>query len=81
MSQHKSAGVVGSGAAFGNGIAYFGLWWAGHKYNLSFEDPELALAMGGAVTASLLMYFTKAASATGRGIRYVFNRIFPEKKP
>jgi hypothetical protein len=80
MSANKNAGVVGGGAAFGNGIAYFGLWWAGYKYNLSFEDPELALAMGGAVIASLLMYFTKAVSALGRGIVFVFNRVFPENK-
>jgi hypothetical protein len=80
MSNVIKATAVGGGAAFGNGLAYFGLWWAGYKYNLSFEDPELALAMGGAVIASVLIYLTRFFSVLGRGIVYMFNRVFPEKK-
>lgn len=80
MSNTVKAVAVGGGAAFGNGIAYFGLLWAGYKYDLKFEDPELALAMGGAVIASLLMYLTKFFTVLGRGIAFIFNRVFPEKK-
>jgi len=80
MSQAKKATAVGGGAAFGNGIAYFAIWYAGYKYDLKFDDPELALAMGGAVIASLLLYVTSFLAIVGRGVAYVFNRVFPEKK-
>lgn len=81
MSQTKTVATVGTGAAFGNGIAYFIMWYVGYKYNLSFNDPELAIAMGGAVVAGLLMYVTKFFSTLGNGIKFLFNRMFPEKKP
>ena len=80
MSNVRTATAVGGGAAFGNGIAYFALWYLGYKYKIEFGDPELALAMGGAVVASLLLYVTKAFTALGKGVAYIFNRIWPEKK-
>jgi hypothetical protein len=80
MSNVKTTSTVVGGAAFGNGVAYFLMWYGGYKYNIQFDDPELALGMGGAVIAGFLLYITRAFSVLGRGIVYVFNRIFPEKK-
>lgn len=80
MSNVKTTGNVVGGAAFGNGLAYFVLWYLEFKYNIKFGDAELALAMGGAVAAGFLLYITKTFSAIGSGLVYVFNRIFPERK-
>lgn len=81
MGQIRTAATVGGGAAFGNGIAYFLIWYMGYKYDMKFDDPELALAMGGAVVATVILQVTRFFSWVGRGIVYVFNRVFPENKP
>lgn len=62
--------------ATGNAIAYFGLWWLGRKYGYTFDDPELAMAMGGALVATLLFELRRL----GSGVVYIFNRIYPPEK-
>jgi hypothetical protein len=81
MNQTKTVATVGGGAAFGNGIAYFILQWLEYKYNIKFSDPELAIAMGGAVAAGLILYVTRFFSLIGNGVKFSFYRVFPEKKP
>lgn len=70
--------AVGSslGPTVGNGVAYFGLWYASSKYGITFDDPEMALLFAGGIVGSLLLELRRL----GGGISYVFNRIFPEKK-
>jgi hypothetical protein len=80
MSELKTAGSNIGGPAFGNGIAYFLLWYGANRYGYTFEDPELALAMGGAVIATLLLYINRFFRSVGNGVKYIFNRMFPEKK-
>lgn len=81
MSQVRAAAVVGGGAAFGNGIAYFAIWYMSYKYDMKFDDPELALAMGGAVVATVILQVTRFFNWLGRGIVFIFNRVFPPKTP
>jgi len=70
--------AVGSSLSptLGNGIAYFGLWYAAKKYGVNFDDPEMALLFAGGVVGSILLELRRL----GSGIVYVFNRIFPERK-
>lgn len=64
------------GVGLGNAIAYFGLQYAEYKHGIKFADPVVAMAMGGALVSALLLEMGKM----GRGIRYVFDRIFPPKE-
>lgn len=64
------------GPATGNAVAYFSIWWLGTKYGYSFEDPELAVAMGGALVATLILELKRLAA----GIVYGFTYIFSKKK-
>ena len=75
MSKAVQTGSNIGGPALGNGIAYFLLWYVGREYGYTFDDPELALAMGGAVVASFLLEIRKLFGFVGR----IFNRMFPEK--
>lgn len=79
MSEIKKVSANIGGPAFGNGIAYFVLWYLGKEQGYTFDDPELALAMGGAVIASLLFYVNKTFSAIGHGIKFIFDRVFPSR--
>lgn len=40
-----------AGPAFGNAVAYFGIWYVGMD---QFQDPSMAVAMGGAIVAAVL---------------------------
>lgn len=64
------------GVGLGNALAYFGLQYAEYKYNFKFADPVVAMAMGGAIVSALLLEMRRL----GRGVRYVFDRVFPPKE-
>lgn len=71
----KSGGnAVGLGV--GNGIAYFLIWYGKTYKGVEFDDPLLAMAMGGALVSAFLLELKRIGAMIG----YVFNRIFPEKK-
>ena len=78
MTESKTVKYAGNsvGVGLGNAIAYFGLQYAEYKYNFQFADPVVAMAMGGAIVSTLLLEMGKM----GRGVRYVFDRIFPPKE-
>jgi hypothetical protein len=65
------------GVSSGNAIAYFGLQWLEYKHGFKFADPVVAMAMGGALVSIFFLELGKL----GRGIKYVFDRIFPAKLP
>lgn len=69
--------VAGSGLSptVGNGIAYFALWYAGYKYNINFNDPEMALVFAGGIIGSLLLEMRRI----GAGIAFVISKIWAEK--
>jgi len=69
--------VAGSsiGPTLGNGIAYFGLWYASKKYGIEFEDPEMALLFAGGVAGSLILELRRM----GSGVASIFNRFFPPR--
>ena len=69
------------GVGFGNAVAYFGLQYAEWKHGIKFADPVVAMAMAGAIVSVVLLEAHRVVNATGRGIRYVFDRLFPEKNP
>lgn len=55
----------------GNGIAYFGLWWAAQKYGYTFDDPELALVFAGGIVTTLILEIRRL----GSGIAFVIGKI------
>ena len=55
MAVQTTKTEVTIGPALGNGVAYFVLAWIGHQYGFNFDDPELAVAMGGAIVGSALL--------------------------
>lgn len=63
------------GLGMGNGIAYFGIWYLKNYKGVDFDDPLLAMAMGGAIVSGLLLELKRL----GAGIKYVFDRMFPAK--
>lgn len=63
--------TIGIGA--GNGVAFFLLWWFETKHGIVFDDPVVAMAMGGGLLSILFMELGKL----GRAIKYVFDRFFP----
>ena len=69
------------GVGFGNAVAYFGLQWSEYKYGWKFDDPVVAMAMAGAIVSVVLLEAHRVINAFGRGIVYVFDRIFPPKQP
>ena len=72
----KSGGnAIGLGV--GNGIAYFLIWYGKTYKGVEFDDPLLAMAMGGALVSAFLLELKRIGAMIG----YVFNRIFPEKTP
>lgn len=72
----KSGGTA-VGLGVGNGIAYFLIWYGKTYKGVEFDDPLLAMAMGGALVSAFLLELKRI----GNMVAYVFNRIFPEKKP
>lgn len=76
----SKAGSNIGGPALGNALAYFGLWYAQKEYGIVFDDAEMAMAMAGSIVISALFYLNTFFSTLVRGIVYVFNRVFPEKK-
>lgn len=70
-------GMVGSGISptLGNGIAYFGLWYASYKYGITFDDPELALLFAGGIAGSLLLEMRRVFA----GIAFVLTKIWADK--
>lgn len=82
MTEHKQSVTVkyaGNtvGVGLGNAFAYFGLEYLRTKGIYEPADPVVAMAMGGAIASTLLLELRKMS----RGVKYVFDRIFPEKKP
>lgn len=79
MAEQKSIMVKYGGSTIGigsgNAIAYFGLPHMEKIQGFSFDDPVVAVAMGGALVSILILELGKL----GRGLRYVFDRFFPEK--
>jgi len=71
--------VAGSsiGPTLGNGIAYFGLWYASKNYGITFEDPEMALLFAGGVVGSILLELRRM----GGGLMSIVNRFLPPKPP
>lgn len=78
MTESKTVKYAGNsvGVGLGNAIAYFGLQYAEWRYGFKFADPVVAMAMGGAIVSTLLLEMGKM----GRGVRYVFDRVFPPKQ-
>lgn len=78
MTESKTVKYAGNsvGVGLGNAIAYFGLQYAEWKYGFKFADPVVAMAMGGAIVSALLLETRRL----GRGVRYVFDRVFPPKQ-
>ena len=70
-------GGTAVGLGVGNGITYFIIWYVTTYKGVVFADPLMAMAMGGAVVSALLLELKRIGAMIG----YVFNRIFPEKKP
>ena len=71
----KSGGTA-IGLGLGNGIAYFLIWYGKTYEGVTFDDPLMAMAMGGAVVSGILLELKRL----GAMIAYVFNRVFPEKQ-
>lgn len=63
------------GIGSGNAFAYFAMKYLDVKHGIVFDDPAVAVAMGGTVIGIIFMELGKF----GRGIKYVFDRMFPEK--
>ncbi len=63
--------TIGIGA--GNAFAYFGLQYLTQVHGMVFDDPAVAVAMGGTVVAIVFMEFGKL----GRALKYMFDRMFP----
>ena len=74
----KYAGAT-VGVSAGNAFAYFALEYLRHTNTYTPDDPVVAMAMGGAVVSILILETKRVVTAVGRGIVYVFDRIFPEK--
>lgn len=70
------AGGNAIGLGVGNGIAYFLIWYGANYKGVEFDDPLMAMAMGGALVSAFLLELKRI----GAMIAYVFNRIFPEQK-
>ena len=64
------------GVGSGNAIAYFAIEYLEKFKDFHFDDPVVAVAMGGAVVGIVLLEVGKI----GRGIKYIFDRVFPAKK-
>lgn len=79
MTENKTVKYAGNsvGVGLGNALAYFGLQFAEYKYQWRFADPVVAMAMGGAIVSVLLLELRRF----GQAIKYVFDRVFPEKVP
>lgn len=67
------------GVSVGNAMAYFGLEYMRHKGIYTPPDAVVAMAMGGALMSVFLLEVNHLLSHIGRGLKYVFDRIFPEK--
>lgn len=78
MTESKTVKYAGNsvGVGLGNAIAYFGLQYAEWKHGITFNDPVVAMAMGGAIVSALLLETRRI----GVAVRYVFDRIFPPKE-
>jgi uncharacterized membrane protein required for colicin V production len=78
MTESKTVKYAGNsiGVGVGNAIAYFGLKYVEHMYGYKFDDPVVAMAMGGAIVSVILLELAHMS----RVIKYVFDRIFPENK-
>lgn len=63
------------GIGSGNAFAYFAMKYLAVKHGIVFDDPAVAVAMGGTVVGIMFMELGKL----GRGIKYVFDRMFPPK--
>ena len=59
----------------GNAIAYFGLEYLSHFKGITFDDPVVAMAMAGALVSLLFVELGQLM----RGLKYVFDRVFPAK--
>lgn len=70
--------TVGVGA--GNAVAYFALEYLRTKDLYTPDDPVVAMAMGGALVSIVFLETRRVAIQIGRGLKYVFDRAFPEKK-
>lgn len=71
----KSVAGTGLSPTIGNGIAYFALWYAGYKYNIEFNDPEMALVFAGGIIGSVLLELRRI----GTGITFIVTKIWASK--
>jgi hypothetical protein len=71
-----TAGGNAIGIGVGNSIAYFLIWYGERYHEIVFDDPLLAMAMGGALVSGLLLELKLLVG----GLKYVFDRIFPDHK-
>lgn len=67
------------GLGVGNACAYFFITWLSWKHQYIFEDPAVAVAMGGTLFGVLVLQFGKITHAIGAAVKYVFDRVFPPK--
>ena len=55
MAVQTTKSEITVGPALGNGIAYFLIAWINYKYEFAFDDPLMAIAMGGAIIGSVIV--------------------------
>ena len=67
------------GIGSGNAFAYFGMKYLAVKYGVTFDDPAVAVAMGGTAIGVVFMELGKVFGKLGAGVKYVFDRVFPPK--
>lgn len=68
-----ASGTISVGG--GNAFAFFIIEYLDKVKNFQFDDPVVAVAFGGAALGIFFLELKKI----GRGIKYVFDRAFPEK--
>lgn len=73
-------GGASLGIGVGNALAYFGLEYAKYRYNVTFSDPVVAMAFAGALVSAGLLELRNVFRALGRGMMFIVNRVWPEKK-
>lgn len=72
-------GSATMGVGAGNAVAYFALEYLRHTNTYSPDDPVVAMAMGGALVSIIFLETRRVGLAIGKGVKYVFDRMYPEK--
>ena len=68
-------GGTSIGVGAGNAFTYFGIEYLRIYKGVTFDDPVVAMAMGGAIVSII---FVETSKVIG-GLKYIFDRFFPAK--